>query len=105
MPSFYPYLIASLPLLHFEARPPFSCEKFILRCKEFIPESDFHLLQNLTLQDTKSLSRPIIKQWLDFDTGLRNELVKVRAEHKKIDPARYLRPDGYANSSLYHTAI
>ncbi len=105
MASFYTYLISSLPMLHFGARPPFSFEKFFLRCEGLIPQEDFQVIKNLTKQDTHKGPKAVIKKWLDFDTMLRNELVKLRASRKKIDPAKYLRPDGYAGSSFYHIAL
>jgi hypothetical protein len=104
MPSFYPYLISSLPTLLFGLRPPISFEGFLLRCKELIPQKGFAVLENLPLEDTRKVTEGTIKKWLDFDTALRNELVKLRALRKKIEPAKYLRSDGYAGPPLYHIA-
>ncbi len=105
MASFYTYLISSLPMLHFGARPPFSFEKFLLRCEGLIPQEDFRVIKNLAKQDTHKGPKAVIKKWVDFDTTLRNELVKLRASRKKIDPVKYLRPDGYAGPSFYHIAL
>lgn len=105
MASFYIYLISSLPTLHFGLRPPFPFEKFVQRCEELIPQNGLEVLKSLTRQDTHRGVRNITDRWLDFDSMLRNELVKIRASRKKIDPARYLRPDGYAGPSFYHIAL
>lgn len=105
MPSLYPYLISSLPMLHFSALAHISFEKFLLKCKELIPQKDLEVLENLSLQCEYKGPRGAIRKWLDFDTMLRNELVKLRASRKKTDPAKYLRPDGYVGSALYHVAL
>lgn len=105
MPTFYPYLISSLPMLHFGTKPPLSFEKFLLKCQELIPRQDLRILEAIAGQDAPLEQRPVIKKWFEFDTLLRNELVKLRASRKKIDPAKYLRPDGYASPSFYHIAL
>jgi len=105
MPSFYPYLISSLPLLHFGLRSQISFEKFLTRCREFIPQKDVEVLEDLPLPDAHRRVPLIIKKWRDFEAILRNELVKLRAGRKKKDPAKYLRPAGYAGSSVYHLAL
>jgi hypothetical protein len=108
MPKFYTYLISSLPVLTFGMKPPFSFERFLGTCRPFISEEDFLLLSNLpvTIDDYgKSLSHPTIKKWLDFDTTLRNELVKIRAHRKKIDAATYLRGKNPVDVAISHTAL
>ena len=99
------YFIASLPMLHFGGRPPFSFEAFLARCEELIPSEDAALIRSLRDSGAFPAARPIIKKWLDFDTVIRNELVKIRAARKKTDPAKYTRPDGYAGTGLYHIAL
>ncbi|MCJ7742597.1 MAG: DUF2764 domain-containing protein [Methanoregula sp.] len=103
MPDFYTYLIASLPMLHFGMKPPFSFERFLEVCRQFIPEKDFHLLSTLPQPgqySAKGIRHQIIQKWIEFDGALRNELVKIRASRKHVDPATYLRTDGYSGSSL-----
>lgn len=63
-------------------------------CEGLILEQDIYILKNLPMQDgdfNPSAHNPIIQGWLGFDTALRNELVKIRAQHKHIDPLKYLR--------------
>lgn len=104
MPNFYTYFIASLPFLRFSLNPPFSFDKFLEKCNEFIPGQDVEILRSIPEGARNFKYRPVIKEWLDFDTMLRNELVKIRASRKRIAPEKYLRPDGYAGSSFYHIA-
>ena len=92
-------------MLHFEGRLPLTFEKFLLICQELIPEKDFQILETITLSPEQNEGQPIIKQWREFDTSLRNELVRLRAARKRIDSARYLRADGYSGPSLYHIAL
>lgn len=105
MPSFYPYLVSSLPELHFDSRPPFSFDQFLQKCEALIPQKDLQLLKDLDSQGAPISGNKTIKEWLNFDTLLKNELVKLRAMRKKIAPEKYLRSDGYAGSAIYHVAL
>jgi hypothetical protein len=108
MAEYYTYLISSLPMLHFGMKPPFSFERFLELCRQLIPNEDFGLLRALPQPEeylTTGKSHPIILKWIEFDTGLRNELVKIRATRKHVDPATYLRPDGYSGSSLAPVSV
>jgi hypothetical protein len=103
MADFYPYLIASLPMLHFGTKPPFSFERFLEICRPLVPEKDFQLLRTLPQPEQyleKGKRHRIIQKWVEFDGALRNELVRIRAIKKHIEPATYLRPEGYSASSL-----
>jgi len=101
MADFYPYLVASLPMLHFGMKPPFSFERFLEVCRPLIPKKDFQLLHALPQPEQyfeKGESHPIILKWIEFDVALRNELVRIRATKKHLDPATYLRTEGYKGS-------
>ncbi len=103
MADFYPYVIASLPMLHFGMKPPFSFERFLEVWCPLIPEKDFQLLRTLPQPEhyfEKGKRHRIIQKWIEFDVALRNELVRIRATKKHIEPATYLRPDSYSGSSL-----
>lgn len=108
MASNYIYLIASLPMLHFGMQPPNSFEEFLQRCQEFAPQQDFAVLNNLPkAQEYTSEKKfiPTIQGWVDFDASLRNELAKIRSSRKHIDPAPYLRRDGFTSSAIAHIAL
>jgi len=103
MVQLYPYLVASLPMLHFGMKPPFSFEGFLEVCRDFIPERDYLLLS--TLPQPEEYSREathhrLVQKWIGFDTALRNELARVRAGRRHLEPTAYLRPDGHGDSSL-----
>lgn len=107
MPVFYTYLISSLPMLHFGMKPPFACERFIEYCARFIPESDVATLKkaSITGEYLGQGAHPTLKKWQDFDTLLRNELVKVRASYLHQDPDKYLRQDKYAPTYIMHIVL
>jgi hypothetical protein len=95
-------------MLHFGAKPPFSFEKFLGDCQEFILRKDFTLLKNLprTIDEyDKRLNNATIEKWLEFDTALRNELVKIRAQMKKIEPEKFLRPGAIFSPGIWHTVM
>lgn len=105
--SYYVYLISSLPMLHFGTKPPFGFEKFLQICRRFIPEADVAAIK-ISAENPGYVyegNQPTLKKWFAFDTALRNELVKIRASRKHIDPEKYLRKDSYAGPSIAHIAI
>jgi len=101
MAEFYPYLIASLPMLHFGMKPPFSIERFLEICDPLIPKKDFLVLRTLPRPEQyseKGKRHFMVKRWIEFDIALRNELARIRATKKHLDPVTYLRPDGSRGS-------
>jgi len=95
MADFYPYLVSSLPMLHFGMKPPFSFERFLEICREFIPAHDYIVLCNLPeparYPEDRS-QQETVRHWVEFDTTLRNELVKARSQRIHREPSSYLRP-------------
>jgi hypothetical protein len=103
MAEFYPYLIASLPTLHFGMKPPFSFGQFLEKCCRFIPEKDYQILNTLPQPEhysEQNRRHRRVERWIKFDTALRNEMVKSRAGRRHTDPATYLHPDTYPGPSL-----
>ena len=101
MADFYPYLISSLPMLHYGAKPPFSFERFLDMCRPFTPGKDYRILDSLPRPEHYAEGgerHECIKKWIEFDTALRNELVRIRAGKKNVEPAMYIREGG--SSSL-----
>jgi len=86
---------------------PFSFSVFLYRCAGLIPERDLEILRAISSSDENPYTdkQPILKQWHLFDRALRDELVKIRASRKKIDPAGYLRGAGYVEPSVTHIAL
>lgn len=109
MSHFHVYLISSFPALHFGAKPPFSYERFLDLCRGFIPDEEMEILKGIPQAAASGFSyegqQPTLEAWAAFETRLRNELVKIRVRRKKIDAAKYLRREGYAEPSLAHLAL
>lgn len=97
MSGYYTYLISSLPVLSFGARPPFSTERFFSMCSDLISSKDLDRLKN-SLKDEGE------DRYHDFEIALRNELVKIRAQRKHLDASKFLRRDGYADQWISHMA-
>jgi len=107
MPSYYTYLISSLPMLQFANSPALTLNDFLGRCAELISQNDLVLIKEALSTDAYALnlSAPeALLKWKEFDLALRNELVKARALRKKVDPARFLRYDTHFDINITHIA-
>jgi len=108
MPAYYTYLISSLPMLNFSAKLPFSLEDFFNKCKNLIPDQELEILRNLCNQNSYSLGVckvDSLKEWVNFEVALRNELVRARASRKKIEPLKFLRLPDSAQAWISHIAM
>ena len=90
MSSYYIYLISSLPVLAFGLKPPLSLERFIRLCEELIPEEEARVIRSVFRENIFGLEtkQTTLLKWMAFEKALRNELVKIRAVRKKIDPEK-----------------
>lgn len=107
MQGFYPYIMSSLPMLQFGAKPPFGPGRFLEQCAGMVTEQELETLKQCfspSLLDS-GVRQPALRAWISFETGLRNELVKIRAARKKTDPNKFLRPGGRSDQGLYHAAM
>ncbi|MCX5656930.1 MAG: DUF2764 family protein [Candidatus Omnitrophica bacterium] len=97
-------MISSLPMLHFGMKPPFSLERFKELCRRLIPEKDLEVIDFALQKEIHYYKEMphVLKEWVAFDTTLKNELVKIRAGHRKEDPSRYTRESGSVEISLMH---
>jgi len=129
MPNYHPYIISSLPYLHFGTKAPMEFNRFLELVRDFIPQKDLAVLENCAdifnplaripqatpVDELQSGTSPhgdeqkmtpelcpwgsrepykakgIVKVWHDFEFGLRNELVKIRAKRRHKNAAAYLR--------------
>jgi hypothetical protein len=108
MPSYYIYLVSTLPMLRFKTSAPISFERFLQTCARFIPLEDLAVLKEVSISgeyDYTKTSAPALKKWHQFDTALRNELVRIRASRGHQDGENYLRRVKYSEPSITHIAI
>ena len=106
MISEYYYLVASLPSLDFGIEPPISSDEFLNRCREQLSDTHLGIIERVTIEPAsiKEYSGGILKKWQEFDTALRNELVKMRAVKKEKEASDYIRSEYFADLSLTHYA-
>ena len=100
----YYYLIAQLPYLYYEQKPPMTCEDFKTLAKPLMSKDDFEILRNITLNpkdnsvdnpddpkakaQNKSAGCSFLDNWYNWDRTLRLELAKQRAvKLKREKPA------------------
>lgn len=108
MPAYYTYLISSLPSLNFSAKAPFSLEIFFNKCKNLIPDQELEVLLSACQTNSHFLDAQKIdglKEWVNFEITLRNELVRARAARKKIDPLKFLRLPDSPQAQISHLAM
>lgn len=102
----YTYFIASLPILLFGTKPPFSSERFLEMCAEHISGGEVALLKAApdAVGTIEEVRQATLKRWIIFDTALRNELTRIRSARRKQDH-KYLRGDGYTDPSIAAAAL
>jgi hypothetical protein len=107
MIGYYVYLIASLPMLHFGARPPLESGRFREMCRGLISEEDMADVEAACGGDICGYhgGQPTLRKFRNFETALRNELVRIRASRRRVDPAKYLRPQDEDGIATNHVAI
>ena len=107
MPGYYTYLISSLPMLHFGMEPPLPLERFLQLCDGLIADSDIDILKATSVVGECGYEEfsPTLKKWRAFDITLRNELVKIRAARKRLDPLKYIRGGEYTEPAITHIAL
>lgn len=103
--SYYYYLTSSLPMLVFEGKSTISIQKFTDFCLHLTKDRDFLTIRNalINFPSTGEVSNPVLTRWQEYEFGLRNELVKLRAREKGVDQEPYLKQE-YNNPLLTEKA-
>lgn len=107
MPNFYVYLMSSLPFLKYGERSPFSFDHLLDICKGLIPEEDIGIIGMLKTSGLYDYAgdQDTLRRWKNFEISLKNELVKIRAGRRHVDPLPYLRATAQSDISINHIAI
>lgn len=99
LPGPYYYLMSYLPTLVFEGAPPLARERFLSICAQHIGKSHFAALSSVSLSSVSIFNEPrdnvspsALRQWCEWDGGLRNALVGLRAAKLGLDEKTFLRP-------------
>ena len=90
----YYYVITSLPYLSLSEELPISKKDFLANCEKYLKKTDFDILESVSLfdiaeQDEAPLA--IIRRFFRWERGVRNALVRLRAESLGIEPEEFVR--------------
>ncbi|MBU1853168.1 MAG: DUF2764 domain-containing protein [Candidatus Omnitrophica bacterium] len=98
----YYYLIASLPMLEFGMKIPFSYRQFLLLCREHLSIADMEIIKRVRIEPCEDIEEDSLslREWKEFDIALRNEIVRFRAGKKGLDPIQYIRGESYLEPYL-----
>jgi len=99
MGGYYAYLLASLPMLHFGAKPSLSFEAFQAACRGLVSDEESALLEKMRQGAAveEGVQPGVLRAWTSFERILGNELAKVRAARQHKDAAKYLRGEAGAH--------
>lgn len=91
----YYYVIASLPYLSLNEKLPISKDDFLAICKKYLKKIDFSIIASVNLFDVEKHKAPldIIRRFFSWERGVRNALVKLRAERLGLDSDDFIRGD------------
>jgi hypothetical protein len=95
MEAHYYYFAATLPMISFESKLPFSLEDFLQDCRRLLKENDSRLIDELLTQDVYQTGSPsmIFNRWAAFFLAFKNELAWFRAQNAGKDPLNFIRGD------------
>jgi hypothetical protein len=94
--SQYYFLVASLPLLTYENKDAVEPSEFLEVLADHLPQEERELVATATIDaplDVSPTGQRTIDLWRDFERGLRNALVELRAPGASVEASRYLRLD------------
>jgi hypothetical protein len=89
----YYYLVASFPMLFLDSERPPAIDSFVAVCGEHLSPRDFRIVETASIStlEFRKPSCTVLDRWRSWETALRNELVKLRAKSRGIDPDRHVR--------------
>ena len=90
----YFYTLSSLPMLRFEMEKPLPLDEFLSRCRVEMGEGEYKVLLSASIHPIglHEPADPTLKRWWNWERTLRNELARLRAQRKGLDPERFLKP-------------
>lgn len=92
-------------MLYFGMKPPLSFKRFIELSSEYTNNEGLAVLKELCEDSTKLAEPspiPLIRKFREFEVSLRNELVKLRAARRHLEPHRYMRPETVIEPEIVH---
>jgi hypothetical protein len=84
-------VIATLPLLQHDDKPPLTLEELYYACRGNISDEDLGLLQTVSLEPSRTYGNELLEKWYTWETSLRNELLKIRSQKLGTEAEKYRR--------------
>ncbi|MCK5805453.1 MAG: DUF2764 family protein [Lentisphaeria bacterium] len=90
----YYYLVSSLPLVQLGERPTLSSEQFLEMCVGEVSEEELATLREMELVPRGGEGGSVVESaWSEWDTCIRNELVRHRAGELGVDVEGHMRDE------------
>lgn len=96
----YYYVITSLPYLSLSEELPIRKDDFLANCENCLKKTDFDILESVSLFDVEENEVPldVIRHFFGWERGLRNSLVRLRAESSGIESDEFVRGEIFDHS-------
>jgi len=91
MASYY-YLVATLPLLRFEAQRPFDAAYFLKQCKSLVSDHDYQTITSAL--SGRPSSHPFLMKWQLFASMVKKELNDQRSKKLGLSALKYQNNGG-----------
>jgi len=87
----YYYLVASLPMLAYDAERFWTVEEFLELCWRHLSPRDRGIVEAASLHDLHPASSTCatLERWRSWEVSLRNELAALRAKRRGVDASRH----------------
>jgi hypothetical protein len=101
----YWYFASTLASFPFGAPPPLSVEEFDVLCSRFVTRRDLELVRQVEVVRRGEYVACVeysffLKTYFEWERGVRNALVTLRARAHKWDPAQWTRPGSVGVDAL-----
>ncbi len=90
----YYYLVASLPMLTFGGKPPFSSSRYLFSSQGILTKPHEDELRALLAGDPIEHPTDFTRSWISLETQLRNAVAKYRGSKTGIESKPYLKQYG-----------
>lgn len=89
----YYYVTTSLPSLSLSEELPIRKDDFLANCEKYLKKTDFNILESVSLFDVEKDEAPLdtVKHFFGWERGIRNALVRLRAEGLGLEPDEFVR--------------
>ena len=91
----YYYVITSLPYLSLSEELPIRKKDFLANCEKYLKKTDLDILESVSLFDVEENEIPldVIRRFFRWERGVRNALVRLRAESLGLEPDEFIRDE------------